>query len=74
MVKRKIIETAKEYDAEGRVIKETITETTEDDDTNYVPYYPTYPVYPTAPEPWKPCWYYNPTTTSDGATAEGVSK
>lgn len=40
MVKRKIIETVKEYDEKGSLVRETITETTEDDNTQYAPYYP----------------------------------
>jgi hypothetical protein len=38
MVKRKIVETIKEYDNEGRLVTETVTETTEDDDTRYEPF------------------------------------
>lgn len=45
MVKRTIKETVNEYDSDGKLIKQTITETTEDDDTIY---YPSYPIqYPT---------------------------
>jgi hypothetical protein len=54
MVKRKITETVKEYDENGRVTKETVTETTEDDDTQFVPYYPTYPTIPPTPLPTWP--------------------
>jgi hypothetical protein len=54
MTKRKIVETVKEYDAEGRLLKETITETIENDDTQYVPYY----VYtPSVPSPSYPVVY-----------------
>ena len=35
MTKRTIRETVKEYDEKGNVIRETVTETTEDDDTVY---------------------------------------
>ena len=40
MIKRTIKETVIEYDKDGKVVKETITETTEDDDTQYNPFYP----------------------------------
>lgn len=46
MTKRTIRETVKEYDEKGNVIRETVTETTEDDDTVYYPYY--------APTPYTP--------------------
>ena len=46
MVKRKIKETVLEYDEGGKIIKETITETTEDDDTMYLPSFNPYPYYP----------------------------
>lgn len=39
MIKKIIKETIKEYDSEGKLIKQTITETTEDDDTVYYPIY-----------------------------------
>ena len=39
MIKRTIRETVREYDADGKVVKQTVTETTEEDDTVY---YPTY--------------------------------
>lgn len=35
MIKRTIKETVREYDADGKVVRETVTETTEDDDTMY---------------------------------------
>ena len=70
MVKRKIVETVKEYNDTGKLVKETITETTEDDSTEYVPYFPTYPVYPAFPETGKPWWTYAPTCTSAGTSAE----
>lgn len=45
MIKRTIKETVSEYDSDGKLIKQTITETTEDDDTIY---YSSYPIqYPT---------------------------
>ena len=37
MIKRQIKETVTEYDENGRVVRETVTETTEDDDTAYYP-------------------------------------
>lgn len=40
MVKRTTKETVREYDADGRLLKETVTETSEDDDTAYFPSYP----------------------------------
>ena len=39
MVKRTIKETVREYDTDGRLLKETVTETSEDDDTVYYPSY-----------------------------------
>lgn len=35
MVKRTIRETVREYAADGRLLKETVTDTTEEDDTVY---------------------------------------
>ncbi len=62
MTKRTIKETIREYDESGKVIKETVTETTEDDDTVYWPYTVTNPCYcPTAEPPeW---WTKGPTCT-----------
>lgn len=40
MVKRTIKETVTEYDKDGNIVKQTVTETTEDDDTQYWPYNP----------------------------------
>lgn len=40
MTKRTIKETVREFDKDGKLIKETITETVEDDDTQYYPSYP----------------------------------
>ena len=37
MIKRTIKETVREYDVDGKVVRETVTETTEDDDTMYFP-------------------------------------
>ena len=34
MVERTIKETVTEYDKDGNIVKQTVTETTEDDDTN----------------------------------------
>ena len=39
MTKRLVKETVREYDENGNLIRETVTETTEDDDTAYFPYY-----------------------------------
>ena len=39
MTKRTIRETVKEYDEKGNVIRETVTETTEDDDTTPTPWW-----------------------------------
>jgi hypothetical protein len=70
MVKRKIIETVKEYDEAGKLIKETVTETTEDDSTEYIPYFPTYPAYPVIPDTGRPWWTYGPTCTSTEMSTE----
>ncbi len=40
MIKRIIKETVYEYDENGKMIKQTVTETTEDDDTIYYPSVP----------------------------------
>lgn len=48
MIKRKTVETTKEYDTEGRLIKETVVETTEDDDSVYYPFI----TNPCVPTPW----------------------
>ena len=42
MIKRTIKETVREYDADGKVVRETVTETTEDDDTMYFPQFQTF--------------------------------
>lgn len=56
MIKRSIKETIREYDKDGKLIRETVTETVENDDTVYYPaYYPQNPSYtnePSAPNPW----------------------
>lgn len=46
MIKRIIKETTREYDDVGKLVRETITETTEDDDNNYTSSYYTYPSPP----------------------------
>ncbi len=38
MIKRTIKETISEYDKDGRLIRQTVTETSENDDTQYFPY------------------------------------
>lgn len=38
MIKRMIKETINEYDKDGKIIRQTVTETQEDDDTQYIPY------------------------------------
>lgn len=60
MVKRIIKETVREYDDSGNILRETVTETTEDDDTMYFPTYTTTPV----PNPW----WTAPTCTSTKIT------
>lgn len=50
MIKRTIKETVREYDTDGKVVRETVTETTEDDDTMYFPPFQTYQ------ETVKPWW------------------
>lgn len=50
MIKRTIKETVREYDVDGKVVRETVTETTEDDDTMYFPPFQTYQ------ETVKPWW------------------
>lgn len=53
MTKRTIVETVKEYDEDGNLVRETVTETKEDDDTVYFPYPVQTPqIAPGAPSPW----------------------
>ena len=70
MVKRTIKETITEYNDKGGIIRQTITETTEDDDTVYTPYYPTTtgPYVAPGTTPYDP-FLYQPTCTS--GTAKG---
>lgn len=66
MIKRTIRETVKEYDEKGNVIKETITETTEDDDTIYYPYHTLTPYAPiNTPTPY---WNVPEATTANAST------
>lgn len=60
MIKRKTKETIKEYDENGRVTRETMTETEEEDNNVYSPYQ-TYPSIPTSPSPW---WSIEPYCTA----------
>lgn len=62
MTKRTIKETIREYDENGKVVKETVTETTENDDTQYWPYTTVNPcVVPMMEKPeW---WEKGPTCT-----------
>lgn len=48
MIKRTVKETIREYDDIGRLVRETITETNEDDDNTYTTSHYTYP-YTTTP-------------------------
>lgn len=58
MVKKTIKETVTEYDEAGKITRQTITETTEEDDTDHVPYTPSYPS--------DPFWYQSgPTCSGD---------
>ena len=62
MTKREITETIREYDESGRLVRETVTTTSETDDTVYTP-----------TNPWwstQPYIYTNPCTcTCDATTA-----
>lgn len=61
MIKRTIKETVHEFDVEGKLIRETITETVEDDDTVYFPPYNPTPYTPlNTPSTW---WVKSPTCT-----------
>lgn len=62
MIKRTIKETATEYDKDGNIVKQTITETTEDDDTQYWPYSPVPLSAPSIPS----SWWGEPTCTTIG--------
>lgn len=68
MTKRTIKETVREYNEKGDLIKETITETVEDDDTQYVPYYPT-----TAPQ-YVPYWDNGITCSNCASPASAQSE
>lgn len=66
MIKRIIKETVNEYDSEGKLVKQTVTETTEDDDTVY---FPTYNPY--TPPITNPSWMSEPVCNCD---ASGVGQ
>ena len=61
MTKRLVKEIVREYDESGNLIRETVTETTEDDDTVYYPYYVPSPYGPA--ETPNPFWSIEPTCT-----------
>ena len=66
MTKRTIVETTREYDENGNLTRETVTETKEDDDTAFFPY----PVQAPFPSQF---WPYEPTcTTTANAPAGGI--
>ena len=70
MTKRTIRETVKEYDEKGNVIRETVTETTEDDDTVYYPYYAPTPYTPiNPPTPWR---NVSEATTANASTVQQI--
>jgi hypothetical protein len=70
MTKRTIRETVKEYDEKGNVIRETVTETTENDDTVYYPYYAPTPYTPiNTPTPW---WNVPEATTVNATTIQNI--
>lgn len=63
MVKRTIKETIREYDEDGRLMRETVTETEEDDNSVYFPYAQNpYFIFPPAEKP-SPWWSTEPTCT-----------
>ncbi len=50
-MKRKQTTTTKEYDNEGRLLRETVEEVVEEDNNGTIyPQYPTYPIYPSIPQ------------------------
>lgn len=64
VTERTVRETTKEYDEKGRVIKETVTETTEKETFNESsPYYPYTPYTPQINTPWSQPWYATVDTT-----------
>lgn len=70
MTKRTIRETVKEYDEKGNVVRETVTETTEDDDAVYYPYYAPMPYTPiNTPTPW---WNVPEATTANASTIQNI--
>lgn len=70
MTKRTIRETVKEFDEKGNVIRETVTETTEDDDTVYYPYYAPTPYTPiNTPTLW---WNVPEATTANASTVQNI--
>lgn len=65
MIKRVIKETVNEYDKDGELVRQTITETTEDDDTMYFPPFTPTPYNPVnTPSPW---WSTEPSCTCNTA-------
>lgn len=64
---KKTTTTVREYDTEGKVIKETVTEGVEDDGSTkeYIPTYPLCPSYPVWPnyDPCRPIWIVDETST-----------
>lgn len=56
MVKRTIREEVTEYDRDGNIVRRIVTDTSEDDDTQYSPCYPGF--MPGSAPMW---WTYGPT-------------
>lgn len=62
MVKRTIHETVKEYDDNGKLVRETTTETVEEDESTYIQYpIPSIQDFSKTPYPYPPqiTWTYN---------------
>lgn len=70
MIKRTIKETMREYDKDGNMIRETITETHEYDDTIC---YPQYPICPSQPFPPNPLWGTEPSITRNNTVNDNAN-
>lgn len=63
MIKRDVTETIREYDQNGKLIRESTTHTIEEDNNTSTITYPTYPVNP-CPQRWDQPYYTTTTMTS----------
>ena len=73
MITRTIKETTREYDENGNLVRETVTETTEDDNTTYWPSYPYQPYNPMITGTQYITWS-NTTADSSKGESNGASR